>query len=59
MVNNLDYEGIKFPFCIKDYRRIEQKNIICINVFCYANGFTYPVYVSLKLYGFIYDNRRK
>ena len=25
---------------------MEQKNNICINVFCYENGSTYPVYVS-------------
>ena len=46
MVNDLDYEGIKFPVSKKDYSRIEQKNNICINVFCYENGLTYPVYGS-------------
>ena len=25
---------------------IEQKTKILVNVFCYQNGFTYPVYVS-------------
>ena len=29
-----------------DYCRIERKNNICINVFCYENGLTYPVYIS-------------
>ena len=38
MVNDLDYEGIEFS-------RIAQKNNFCINVFCYENGLTYPVYV--------------
>ena len=30
----------------KDYSKIEQTNSICINVFCYKNDFTDPVYVS-------------
>ena len=35
------------PVSKKDYCRIEEKNgIICINVFCYENNLTYPVYVS-------------
>ena len=46
MVNDLDYKGIEFPVSKKDYSKMEQKNNICINVFCYENGSTYPVYVS-------------
>ena len=46
MINDLDYEGIKFPVSKKDYCRIERQNNICINAFCYENGLTYPVYVS-------------
>ena len=46
MINDLDYEGIKFPVSKKDHCRIERQNHICINVFCYENGLTYPVYVS-------------
>ena len=46
MVDDLDYEGIKFPVSKKDYCRIERKKIICTNVFCYENGLTYPVYLS-------------
>ena len=34
MVNDLYYRGIKFPLSKKDYRKIEQKNNISINVFC-------------------------
>ena len=30
------------------FSRIEQKNNICINVFCYENRSTYSVYVSNK-----------
>ena len=46
MINDLDYEGIKFPVSKKDYCRIQRQNNICISVFCYENGLTYPVYVS-------------
>ena len=46
MINDLNYEGIKFTVSKKDYCRIERQNNICINVLCYENGLTYPVYVS-------------
>ena len=46
MINGLDYEGIKFPVSKKDCCRIEKQNNICLIVFCYENGLTYPVYVS-------------
>ena len=46
MINDLNYEGIKLPVSKKDYCRIERQNNICINVFCYENNLTYPVYVS-------------
>ena len=43
MINDLDYEGIKFPVSKRYYCRTEKKNI---NVFCYENDLTYPVYIS-------------
>ena len=46
MVNDLDYEGITCPVSKKDYCKIEVKNNICINVFCYENNLVYPVYIS-------------
>ena len=46
MINDLDYEGIKFPVSKKDYCRTERQNNISINVFYYENGLTYPIYVS-------------
>ena len=46
MVNDLDYEVIKFPVLKKHYRKIERENNICINVFSYENDLIYPVYVS-------------
>ena len=41
----------------KDYCKTEKKNNNSINVFCYENDLTYPLYVSKvwKLYGFIVD----
>ena len=38
MINDLDYEEIKFPFSKKDYCRI--------NMFCYEINLAYPVYLS-------------
>ena len=48
MISKLDYEGIKFPVSKKEYCRIERQNNIGINVFCYENKLTYPVYVSYQ-----------
>ena len=46
MVNDFDYEDIKFPVSKKDFSKIEQKNNICINVLYYENELIYPVCVS-------------
>ena len=46
MVSSPNYEGIEFPFSKKDYCKIEKQNNIYINVSCYENGLTYPIYVS-------------
>ena len=43
MVDDPDNGGIKFPVSKTDYCRIERQNNICIKVFCYENGLTYPV----------------
>ena len=32
MINDLNYEGIKFPVSRKDYCRIERQSNICINI---------------------------
>ena len=49
MFNDLDYADIKFLVSKKqDYSKIEQKNSICINVFCYENNLVYPVHASDK-----------
>ena len=46
MINNLNYEGIKFPVSKKDYCKIEKKNNICINVLCYEDDLICTLYVS-------------
>ena len=46
MINDFDYEGIKFPVSKKDYCRIKRQNNVCINVFCYESNLAYPVYLS-------------
>ena len=46
MINDLDYEGIKFPILKKGHCKVERQNNICINVFCYENELTYAVYLS-------------
>ena len=46
MVNDLDCEGIEFRVYKKDFCKIEQKNNIRINVFCYEDKLVYPIHIS-------------
>ena len=46
MVYGIDYEGLTFPVSIKVFSKIERKNKVCINVFCYENKLNYSVYIS-------------
>ena len=39
-------DSLNFLVSKKDYKKIEQENNICINVFCYENGLIYPVHIS-------------
>ena len=45
-ISNLDYDGIELPVQEKDFNKIEVKNSISINVFCYENELVFPIYVS-------------
>ena len=45
LVNDLNYDGIEFPVREKDFSKIE-KIYICINVYCYENKLTFPIYFS-------------
>ena len=38
MVNDLDHKDINLPISKKDYKKIENKNKICINVFSHENS---------------------
>ena len=46
LINDLDYGEVTFPVQEKDFSKIETKNNICINVSCYENKLTFPIYIS-------------
>ena len=46
LANDLDYRKAKFPISKEDFRKIETKNNICINVFCYKNNLFFLIYIS-------------
>ena len=46
LVNDLDYDGVGFAVREKDFSKIEKKNNICINAFCYENKLVFPIYIS-------------
>ena len=45
LANDLDYDKTKFHVRQKDFSKIEKKNNICINVFCYKNKLVFPIYI--------------
>ena len=46
LVNDLDHGEVEFSEREKDFSKIETKNNICINVYCYENKLTFPIYVT-------------
>ena len=46
IVNDVDYDGIEIPVREENFNKIVVKNNICINVFCYENKLTFPIYIS-------------
>ena len=44
LANDLNYDRIDFPLQEKFFSKIEQNNNICINVYCYENKLTFPIY---------------
>ena len=46
LVSDLDCDGIEFSVRENDFRKTEKRNNICINVFCYENKLTFPIYIS-------------
>ena len=51
LANDLNYNGIKFPVDKEDFSKIEIKNNIFINVFCYENKLSFPIYLSNQKFG--------
>ena len=45
-LNDLNYDGVGFLVREKDLSKIEKRNNICINMFCYQNKMTFPIYNS-------------
>ena len=48
MVNGFAYKTIEFPVSEKHLTKIEKKNRICINVFCYENNLVYSVMYRMR-----------
>ena len=58
MVNALDFKNITFPVSKKDYKKIEQKSNICINVLLWKwfNLSCSCIRIKVwRLHGFIVD----
>ena len=43
-MSDLNYDGVGFPVREKDFNKIERKNSIRINVFCYESKLTFPIH---------------
>ena len=50
-INDVNYDGIRFPLATNQYNRVEKQNNICINVFGYENKQPYPIYISKEKFG--------
>ena len=46
LLNDLDYDRVEFPVREKGFSKLEKKNNICINVFCYEKKLAFPIYIS-------------
>ena len=46
LVTDLNYNGVGFPVREKNFCKIKTKYDICINVYCYENKMTFPIYIS-------------
>ena len=55
LANDLDYDRIGLLVREKDFSKIETKNNICINVFCYENSLTFPIYFSNQKFKYAID----
>ena len=48
IARKLDYDEIEFPVQEKDFKKIEMKNNICINVFSYKNSCFFQFIFQIK-----------
>ena len=46
LANDLNYDRVEFPVRQNFFCKIETKNNICINVFCYENRLVFPISIS-------------
>ena len=44
LANYIDYDGIEFPVQEKDFNKIETRKNMCITLFGYENGLTFPIH---------------
>ena len=49
IASNLNYKGIESPVQEKDFKKIEEQNNICINVFGYENEFIQFLFLNKHL----------
>ena len=45
LANDLNYDKIGFPVQEEDFSKIETKNNICNNMFCYESKLTFPIWI--------------
>ena len=45
-MNDLNFDAVEFPVREKDFSKIEEKNSIFINVYCYEKKLSFPIYIS-------------
>ena len=50
MINEMNYERIKFPVSQKHYNKVEKQNSIRINVFGYEDGQPFPINISKETF---------
>ena len=53
--NAFDNDRVGFPLREKGFSEIETKNNICINVCCYENKLTFPIYISNRIFENLMD----
>ena len=46
LINDLDYDGIKFPVDKEDFSKIKTKTNVCVNVYFYENKLVFPIRMS-------------